>query len=80
MSLVRSRLASLPPHVKRCVHVISCPFFPLHVSSPGVTYCYFMIVENKSMGSEEEGAQLGMESEDENSELSDNEVRALLSC
>lgn len=80
MSLVRYRVPSLPPHVKRCVHVISCPFFPQQVSLPSIPYCYFMIVENRSMGSEEEEAQLGMESEDENSELSDSEVRALLPC
>lgn len=34
-----------------------------------------MIVESRSMESGEEEAQLGVESEDENSELSDNEVR-----
>lgn len=34
-----------------------------------------MIVESRSMESGEEEAQLGVESEDENSELSDSEVR-----
>lgn len=35
-----------------------------------------MIVENRNMDSLEEEALLGEESEDENSELSDNEVSA----
>lgn len=47
--------------------------FPYSVFFPA--YCYFMIVESRSMESGEEETQLGVESEDENSELSDSEVR-----
>lgn len=39
-----------------------------------------MIVDSRSMESLEEEALLGEESEEENSELSDNEVSELLSC
>lgn len=44
------------------------------------TYCHLMIVDSRSMESLEEEALLGEESEEENSELSDNEVSELFSC
>lgn len=55
------------------------PYFPQQIPLQCITY-YFMTVENGSMESSEDEAQLGMESEDENSELSDGEVRVRLSC
>lgn len=75
MSLVRYPVPSPPPHVRRAVHVRSFHIFPQQVSLLCITYCYFMIVESRSMESVEEEAQLGLESEDENSELSDSEVQ-----
>ncbi len=65
-----------------CVH--SCP----HPSTAAVltfkrcfiAYSHPMIIDSKSMESVEEEALLGEESEEENSDLSNDEVSEMLSC
>lgn len=72
-------MSSLPPHVKRrtCEELYyTHPSKAAFLSFKGV-HSHHMIVDNRSMESVEEEALLGQESEDENSELSDNEVSEL---
>lgn len=45
-----------------------------------ITYCRLMIIDSRTMESEDEESLLGQEPEDEDSELSDNAVSELLTC
>ncbi len=64
---------------EQCVHI-----HPQQVSSSLkaaiIAHCPLMIIDSRTMESAEEESQLGAESEEEDSELSDDEVTELLTC
>ena len=52
----------------------------LHVRGRLISYSRFMIIDSRIMESVEDEEQLGADSEEEDSELSDDEVSEVLSC